>query len=432
MKQTEGKVFARHHFYEVFLPGLMTLRTLRSCNFLTLLGEDFRELKHFENLGVPLHRVFSVEADDKVFKAQRRRIAEEELELMPSHCDLADYIQGYRHTEHSIDVFNLDICGQFLYDVDPIFGELLLFARRNPKTVMATYSTGARDRPTLKEGLKSLVLLLWLAPEVTDKLVRHLFSHYRSAALPGNRRARDEVSKNMLLRTLFWLRSHMEHIMLGSYSLGLTPREALCEAMSEQNRIWHQFVTTSEAPLTYEQIVDTVAVMHRPTFGQIQMDMNLGDVELLTYASYSGFYHNCYFATYEHDGSTVPLDVWLAESSVAMRRSPVLLVDENGNVVPSNHGRLAVATDTTQIWDRREIPANLRLLPIPSLATQEDEGRPVATGGEDELSPETAKLIRDFAREHPDLSSLEISARLSLNLPMKRVIAQVAVGRRNM
>ena len=123
---------------------------------------------------------------------------------------------------HDISVFNLDICGSYLRAVDPVLGKLLLHVRQNPRTVMATYSSAGRDRPQLMEGLKSLVTLLWLAPDAIDRLARQLYAQYRSTQLAESDRNRHEVAKNMLLRHMFWLRSHMEHIMIGAHELEMS------------------------------------------------------------------------------------------------------------------------------------------------------------------------------------------------------------------
>lgn len=430
MQQTAGKVFARRYFYEEFLAGLMTERVLRSCNFLTLLGEDFRELEHLQNLGVPLYRIFSVESELDVFRRQRTRAAAEDLDVVLHFGELAEYIHSYQHTDHSISIFNLDICGQFLKDVDPVLGELLLFARRNPKSVMATYSIGARDNETLMEGMKSLVLLLWLAPEVTDRLVRHLYSQYRSVDLPGSDRSRDKVAKNMLLRALFWLRSHMEHIMVGSYTLGLTDEKAIHDALGEQAEVWRQFVAVSATPLRYDDVLAKVESLPRPEFGSVRMDMSFGDVELLTYASNNGFYHNCYFATYEHDGSTVALDTWLVETAATIRRNQAQIVDGDGNLCASTHGRIAVHTDVVEMWDARPLSAELRTIAVPPPATPLEGNGTGAKAAQEELPPETVEKIRALAREHPEITSRQISAKLSLRVPMAKVAAHVAVARR--
>jgi hypothetical protein len=428
MKQTAGKEFARRYFYENFLASLMTPRQLRSSTFLTLLGEDFREIELLERLGVPLYRVYSVEKDLSIYERQRVRNRHEDWGVALYYGDLSEYIHSYLVSEHSISVFNLDICGSFLKHVDPVLGKLLLFARRNPSTVMATYSSAGRDNLQLKEGLKSLVILLWLAPEVIDHLVRNIYSQYRSATLGESDFRRHEVSKNMLLRHLFWFRSHMEHIMLGSYSLGVTSEELIHGALAEQDRAWRQFLSNCTFPLSYSDVCEAVLRLPRPVYGTVRMDMTFGDVEFLTYAANDGFYHNCYFATYEHDGPTVSLDTWLVESSMNLRRNRIILVDPQGNRYPSTYGRIAVNTDEAVFWTRADLSPDLRRVPVPPSTAQVPETDQSPDVPETELTPSTIEEIRKLARK--GLNAQQISEKLSLKLPIPKVAAQVAVARR--
>lgn len=429
MKQTNGKIFARRYFYLNYLASFMTPRQLKNSNFLTLLGEDFREIELINELGVPSYRVFSVERDTATYRKQQIANREEVNGAALYHGELSDYIHTHlRH--HEIAVFNLDICGSYLRAVDPVLGKLLLHVRKNPQTVMATYSSAGRDKPQLMEGLKSLVILLWLAPDVMDRLVRHLYSQYRSAELGDSDRSRAGISKNMLLRHLFWLRSHMEHVMLGAYELGLTDPDTICTAFAEREAVWRQFVAECEFPMTYADVATWVMAQERPmTLKDTRMDLDFGDVEFLTYAANDGFYHNCYFATYESNGSTVPLDTWLVESAKSLRRNDLVLIDAAGKRYNSTYGRLAVDTNRVVIWDKDDLIPDLRRLAIPP------RGEAVSTANlsevtECELELSTIDMIRQLAREDSRLTARDIIQRLSLQLPLKQVVAQVAVARR--
>ncbi len=431
MEETNGKVMARNWFYQDYLPSILSPRSLRASNYLVLLGEDFRELPLFEELEVPLYRIFSVENDQKIFARQRAHARREELDVVLHHGALSEYIQDYLMTDHRISVFNLDICGSYLKGIDPVLGKLLLFARRNPSTIMATYSSAARDRPQLMEGLKSLVVLLWLAPEVIDRLVRHLYSQYRTASLSDRERSRDEVSVNMLLRHLFWMRSHMEHILVGSYTLGMTSYETLCRVMTDQNKVWEEFLADATFPLTYEAVVEWILRKKEPDLRKVRMDVSFGDVQFLTYAANSGFYQNCYFATYEHDGSTLSLSNWLVESAKNLRTNRIVIVDTNGEQYPTTFGRIAVDTDKAVLWSKNDLTSDLRNVAIPPSSVQErvaDESQNGVSNDIMELTPETIEQIHKLARL--GLNSREISEKLSLKLPMPRITAQVALARR--
>lgn len=428
MKQTGGKVFARRYFYMNYLASFMTPRQLKNSNFLTLLGEDFREIDILCELGVPPYRVFSIERDPSIYRKQQVENRDESKGVALYHGELSDYIHTHlRH--HEIAVFNLDICGSYLRAVDPVLGKLLLHVRRNPQTVMATYSSAGRDKPQLMEGLKSLVVLLWLAPEVMDRLVRHFYGQYRCAEIGGTDRSRADLSKNMLLRHMFWLRSHMEHVMLGAYELGLTDPDVISAAFAERDALWRRFVREVQAPMSYADVARWVASQTRPeTLEATRMDLDFGDVEFLTYAANDGFYHNCYFATYETNGSTVSLETWLVESAKSLRRNDLVLIDATGKRYGSTFGRLAVDTDRAVIWSQNDEFPELRRLAI----CPRDEAQPVKVSvpGECELELSTIDMIRQLARENPKLTAREISRRLSLQLPLKQVIAQVAVARR--
>jgi len=428
VKQTDGKVFARQYFYMNYLASFMTPRQLKNSNVLTLLGEDFREISLLSKLGVPSYRVFSVERDPDIYRRQQVTNREDGNGAALYHGELSDYIHTHlRH--HDVSVFNLDICGSYLRAVDPVLGELLLHVRKNPQTVMATYSSAGRDKPQLMEGLKSLVVLLWLAPEVIDRLVRHLYGQYRSAALSDSERGRDELSKNMLLRHMFWLRSHMEHVMIGAYTLGLTESSVVSKAFSEQESVWRRFVGSCQFPVTYGDVLQWVESQSRPLASEeTRMDLDFGDIEFLTYAANNGFYHNCYFATYESSGSTVSLDTWLVESAKSLRRNDLVLIDIEGRYYESTFGRLAVDTDRAVLWGKADVKHELRQLAIPP----RDE-EPIVKALISEvcgLESSTIDMIRQLAREDRSLTARQISQRLSLQLPVTQVAAHMAIARR--
>lgn len=425
MKQTAGKAFARKYFYLNYLVSFMTPRQLRGSNFLTLLGEDFREIELLRELGVPSYRVFSVEREHAVYRRQQALNREDGHGAALYYGELSDFVSTHlRHQQ--ISVFNLDICGSYLRAVDPVLGELLLHVRRLPHTVMATYSSAGRDRPQLMEGLKSLVLLLWLAPDVIDRLVRHIYGQYRSVKLSDSARDRDEISRNMLLRHMFWLRSHMEHIMLGAYSLGLTEVDSIVRAFASQEVVWKRFIASYEPSVSYGNLVRFVESLPRPEMDGVKMDIDFADVEFLTYAANDGFYHNCYFATFENTGASVSIDTWLVETAKTLRRNRLMLIDSLGRQYESTYGCHAVDTDAVRLWTGASPSSDLRQLAIPPIDHRLDSARAVDT----DVEMSTVEHIRGLARSNPELSAREIAQRLSLQLPLQQVIAHVAVARR--
>lgn len=427
MKQTAGKVFAREYFYRNYLSSFMTPRQLRSMNFLTLLGEDFRELELLHELEIPPYRVFSVERDATVYKKQQVANRADDAGAALYHGELSDFVHTHlRH--HEIAAFNLDICGSYLKAVDPVMGELLMHVRGTPQAVIATYHSAARDRPQLMEGLKSLVVLLWLAPEVVDRLARHLYGQYRCADLSDCNRNRDEISRNMLLRHMFWLRSHMEHVMVGAYTQGVADPVRVSAAFREQELVWKRFIE-AEVPFVYSEVVAYVNALPRPDVLDVRMDLDFGDVELLTYAANDGFYHNCYFATFESTGSSVPLGVWLTDATSSLRRNRVVLIDAAGLPYETSFGRRAVDTDRVVLWDKRDLIVDLRQIVLPPLEAYEASSETQALM-ECPLEESSIEVIRRMARDNRQMTAREISQRLSLKLPLRQIAAYMAVARR--
>lgn len=429
MDQTAGKVFARDYFYNNYLASLITPRQLRSSNILTLLGEDFREVALIEELGIPSYRVFSVERDHAIYQRQQAINRQTDQGIVLMYGGLSDYIHTHlRH--HEISIFNLDICGSYLKAIDPVLGELLLRVRRTPQTVVATYSSAGRDRPQLIEGLKSLFVLLWLAPDAIDKLVRHFYSQYRSVLPSESVKGWTEASKNMLLRHMFWLRSHMEHVMVGASSLGISSHEAVSRALREQDAKWREFISTATFPLTYGEMLRAAQSLPRPDIDAVRMDLEFADVEFLTYAANNGFYHNCYFATYESTTGAVSLSTWLIESSKSLRQHPLVIVDLQGRRCPSSHGLIAVDTDSAVLWEKHDIPEQLRTIALSTSRDEEAEECPEVKIADASPAIDTIGMIHELARQYPTMSARDIANRLSLQLPIKSVIAQVAVARR--
>lgn len=445
MKETAGKTAAREYFYRSFLPSVLTPRLLKSSNYLLLLGENFLEMELLAELGVPPYRVFSVERDKQIYDKQRRLNQREEFGVALHYGSLEEYLRSYRFSDHKFGVFNLDICGSNLRHIDPALGEILLFARRNPRSVVATYTSAGRDRLQLQEGLKSLAFMLWLHPEATANLVSELYEQYRGSELFGTEKNRETVGKNMVLRHFFWLRSHMEHIAIGSYMLGNTSSGNVRRLMELQEMVWSQVVRGSKIPLTYRQLRKLSDSAARHVVPKIVMDLEFTDIQTITYAAYNGFYQCCYFATYDLAEDTLGLEDWLERAAKALLDNPVLTVNGDGEFCRSTYGKLTLGANIGDmvVWEKPDLSSGLRRLGIPpaapelpSLVHQEvqdsdqetEEPEPESDNGR--LSESVIAQIRRLARS--GLNTNEIVQRLSLNERHRgSVSAYIAVTRRD-
>jgi hypothetical protein len=385
MKETVGKAVAREYFYRVFLPSVLPARLLRSSNYLLLLGEDFQEMGLLTELGVPPYRIFSVERDKQIYDRQRRLNQQEDLGIALFFGELEEYLRNYRFSEHKFGVFNLDICGSNLRGIDPALGEILLFCRRNTRSVVGTYTSAGRDRPQLQEGLKSLAFLLWLQPETTARLVSQLNDMYMSSDLLMKERSREVVSRNMVLRHLFWLRSHLEHIALGSYMLGITQNQGVRRLMELQEMIWNSVVSKGGYPLTYRQLRKLTDTSVRHVVPKVTMDLGFSEIQSLTYSAYKGFYQCCYFATYDLMEEGLGLEEWYGKAVDALLGNPLLTVNTDGVLTGSVSDLYEVPVNIGDmvLWNKADLQQQLRVLGIPPVSP---ELSPVIYGEEQEAA----------------------------------------------
>jgi hypothetical protein len=91
---------------------------------------------------------------------------------------------------------------------------------------------------------------------------------------------------------------------------------------------------------------------------------------------------------------------------------------------------VAVDVEAVMLWDREDLNPNLRLIAVPPSSAQEQGSDAATEAAHEELTPATVEQIRALAREHPAMTSREISVKLSLRVPMTKIAAHVAVARR--
>ncbi len=423
MRETAGKAFARKYFFECYLPGVMSPHTLRNSNFLLLLGEDFRELPHLKALDIEPYRVFSVERDLDVFQRQKAINQKDDLGFALYYGELADYIRSYMFTNHQISVLNLDICGSFMNGIDPVMGKLLHFARRNSSTVMATYSSAGRDKPMLEEGVKALILLMWLAPSAVERLVQTMYDSYAVENFAGQKSATEDLCKNMVLRHMYWLNSYLHHVLIGSYELGYITEDEIQAAFNEHRQLWLDFVEyQGEEPITFGDIIEFTDSYKRPQFQDVNVDMSFGDVQLMSYSANQSFFQNCYFVTFECSGDLIPLQTWLVETALLMRRNEVLVVDAMGNYCLN-----PIAVESLYkvvLWKNKFGKPSMVLPTIPPNAktstdlvkikpvNSERKSRPNDRTAVDNISEKQARTIKAMARK--GLNSNQICAKMGL------------------
>ncbi len=226
MRESVGKKVARRLFYLEYLPTWLSPERLRSGNFLVLLGKEQHELKLLQQINIPLHHVWSVEHDGSIYDVQNSWDSGVSL-----YCgEMADYLRNLLHHDEDVLVLNLDIEGSYLTHLDPAMTSILLFGWKNPETVIATYSSVGRDNQTLKEGLFSFAVLLWLVPDIALELCATLSNWFKQTGF--------SEPMTMVLREMFWIRSLLEHSILASVIAKKIPAEKARKFLEAEQMLW--------------------------------------------------------------------------------------------------------------------------------------------------------------------------------------------------
>ena len=391
---TDAKALVRSFFYLEYLLSKLSSHMIRGSNHLVLLGLGNEEPELLEALGVPAFRIQSVENNRKIYDEQFRRYQSGELKASLYCGELIDFVTHYLQTNDRFQVLNLDICGQYRTKIHPVMTEVLLFTRRNPRTVVATYSNIGRDDEQLAEGLKSLAIFRWLAPEVTADLVDWLYGSYIAAGKTPER------SFRMCLRHLFWLRSHLEHIALGRVAMGKEPAEKVLKLFTEHHALWERAWKQVSLPIGYGEflaIIDSLPKTRRtPKF----WDVSLDDVTLVTYDAAHPWRHTGWFATYSHVPVMNQVD-WVTGAMRSMmttslryaaKESASLLTAEPAEAVPTDL-RIWTSKQTLPIFGAHKAP----LVNLASAVKDVTPGMRVESEADVDEVIDIVPLIRELA-----------------------------------
>lgn len=431
MQLTATKALVRNYFYREFLPSHLSAAEIQHGEFLTLLGDSDLELDLLDELQVPGKHVHSVELDSKIFQRQLRRNREREEPVNLYMKSLEKLIGEYLHSNKKLLVLNLDICGSYLTGIDPVMTQVLRFARRNPRTVVASYTNVGRDRPQLLEGLKSLALCRWYVPTMTAKVMSELFSRYRGAGLSV------EVSINMVLRHFFWLRSHLEHVLLGTVATGSVRGTQAAEILAEWEQCWQQVYASLDSPVRYYDLLEVVDGLARPSVSPPVFDLQIERVSIATYSASSTFYHTGWFTLYQPI-APVSAASWLEDALRSLVAEPLRFAstgDERLSCVRSDD--VEPLADVV-VW-RGELAHSERVLAIPETSPMfkalDKELVGTATAPRRPQRPIAAldprPLIREYAQQ--GMNTDEIMALLPEGYDVSRrsVTAHIANARRS-
>lgn len=433
MQFTATKSLVRSYFYREFLPSHLTAEQLGRAEFLVLLGDDDLERLELDELDIPGEHIHSVENNQAVFSRQLQRNRNNDSPVNLYFRDLDSLICDYLHSNRRLQVLNLDICGSYLTGIDPVMTKILRFARRNPRTVIATYTNVGRDRDQLREGLMSLAICYWFAPAATKQAVVRLFNRYTAAKLS------QDVSMNMVLRHFFWVRSHMEHVMLSGVTSALLRSEEASAFIVAEHGCWKRVVEAVTTPLTYSKLLEVMDELSLdvPPSAKV-FNLGIQKVVPVTYASANGFSHTGWFTVYNHLKPPTSAAKWLESALEALTAHPLLFASHGATRLSRLDQTSGLQPGKQLVWRGKGLDKKLRKVAIPPTSIGLLALDRELASNESEASPEPATsashsqrlLIRELALQ--GYNTDEVLQRLpDPKPPRASVTAYIANAKRN-
>lgn len=326
MRESKGKAFAREHFYRACLSRWMTPGQLNSGSVLILLGDEPREIKYLDELGIDRSHIWSVEKDEKKYRKQE----EMKLGISLYKGEMADYLWLLLHSDQSFVVLNLDIEGSYLNHLDPAMSSVLLFCWRNPETVLATYSNVGRDTNSIREGAKSFILFFRLYPELTMKFCQRMASRYQQS----------NYTKpfNMVLRDLFWLRSVMEHALITASYVDIVTPEEVEIFFAAQERLWEIVCQKGKMPLTFRQVRELIEQSRKDKklvklyacIDKLRIGLKIRNQQHVIYRANPPYSHRAFYTKLISREPSYQIQEWLTETMEGFLSAPLIYIDSEG------------------------------------------------------------------------------------------------------
>jgi hypothetical protein len=448
MRESVGKSISREFFFAECLLDWLPAERIKKGNFLLLLNETPRELAYTDALEVPRSQVFSVEREERTYRHQLGQ----QLGAHLHFGDLVGYLATLLDGDQEFLVMNLDVEGSYLSQLDPAITPVLLMCWRNPETVVATYSSVGRDTEMLWEGVKSLAICLWLAPDLASRTLASLTRRYDAAGFTQ--------PQSMALRDFFWIRSMLEHTLVSSAIMGTASQKAAQDWFAHADLLWRSVTRWRRRPLRLKALRDMVelAVSQDPGKREIIMappaclGSAIADFRHLVYNAQEPWSQLCYFSRIKVLEKPVDCKTWLEQVLGDFLKEPLIYVNRKGERldIRFKRGEPFSVVDPV-IWEDLDLyekfsprrlgllQASPRLIQVWRAAVQarkEAEMSSQSKGlvdGKGRLSDEGKQLVQMTARKHRKDSAEDVVKRLppEFGKVAKGVIrAHVAVGRR--
>ncbi|MBI4032428.1 hypothetical protein HY374_01850 [Candidatus Berkelbacteria bacterium] len=359
MRESVAKATTRRLYYTECLPEWLLREDLQGGQHLVLLGAERHELDQLTTLGVQSQNIWSVESDLATYRQQARWAGG----VNRYYGSMAEFLETMLHMNHRVVHLNLDIEGSYLRKLDPAMSSILLFCWRNPQTVVSTYGTVTRDVQTLREGVRSLMTLLAIAPEATQSFCANLQHCYEDAGFSQPFR--------MVLRDCFWIRSNLEHTLSATALVLPRQRDRVDRFLLAQQATWKWLRARKPQPTRLRHLLesaDHLSTSYR--LDQLRLGIQIDAVQNIVYIATQPWTQRCYLARYRLLDQPRDTRHWLERTYAAFRSRPFIAINRLGRAT-----RLAwpewssEMSPTMLVWDRSDIYRSFqpRKLVLPQL-----------------------------------------------------------------
>lgn len=316
MKESKGKASARKYFYEEILAGCFSSEELWSKDCLVLLGEEKRELPFILS-----KNIVSLERNRKIFLRQKR---EQDERIRYYNCEAVDYLAKLHRAKKDFAFLNLDVEGTYFNQINPAISSVLLYALKNPAVLVATCSTIGRDTEVIWEGIKSLAIFLWLAEKETLEFVQKRYTSYRIAKY--------ENPIRMVVRDLYWLRSHLEHSLVVSTSLGAIESGSMKMFFWTEEIIWKKIINSQQCKINsmLDLIQENPVIVKN--LEEIKLSVGINFISQVVYKAAHPWKQAIYVARYQKFSEPIDCSDWARKMLADFSKSPLISFGKNGRM----------------------------------------------------------------------------------------------------
>lgn len=457
MRESIGKNVARKIFFEEVLPNGLSHESLAKGNMLLLLGDEPRELIYTDVAGIPRTNIWSVERVSKIYKRQLRQ----KLGVHLKFGEMSDFLRSMLSSNQEFLVFNLDIEGSYLSQLDGAMASVFLLCLRNPETLVGMYSSIGRDTEMLWEGIKSLATFLWLSKERTLDTFISLKLRYERAGFTQ--------PVNMAFRDFFWLRSMLEHTLVASSMVGAAAQLLAQRWFVKSDMLWNSIARWKRKPLTLGDLIKMVELATEVDLQKKELILqtpsclcsSLASCEHLVYHAERPWSQLCYFAKLRVVEEVISCTRWLENGFSLFVSRPLIFVDRDGSRSEFlDHGHFTQEDFGTMLWDDNDLYRSFhpRHLPIystssrlvdvssislgakgaPTFFNKNGYGREVTMAKQfvdrnGNLTDHGKSEVQHYGKRYPDLGVaqiLELLPRSARKIPENVIRAHIAVSRR--